>query len=172
MNRPNPARRNAALVLWMSVLISACATYGPQSLPPGASIGSVTQSLGPPTADMALPAGGRRLEYARGPYGKHTYLLDFDDAGRLLRWEQVLTEANFNAIRAGMTSDEVLMRIGHASETGYVGWQKQIVWSYRYESPFCQWFRIGIDTQGRVVDTLYGPDPQCDDNDSFPFSRR
>jgi hypothetical protein len=148
-------------------LLSACSSYGPQSLAPGASVEATTTALGAPTAEAPLAGGGRRLEYARGPYGKHTYMLDFDAQGRLLRWDQVLTETRFNAIRSGMDSAEVLSEIGHASEQYVVGWQvKQTVWAYRYESPFCKWFQVGIDPQGKVVDTAYGPDPLCDNVDS------
>jgi len=143
--------------------LSACSSYGPQSLGNGASVDATSRAMGAPTAETALPDGGRRLEYARGPYGKHTYLLDFDAQGRLLRWEQVLTEARFNTIRAGMDASEVLAQIGHASDQYMVGWHvRQTVWAYRYETPFCQWFQVGLDPQGKVVDTAYGPDPMCD----------
>jgi hypothetical protein len=158
----NPIR----LSVLATCLVSACASYGPQSLSPGASVEVATHAMGAPTSEATLPGGERRLEYARGPFGKHTYMLDFDAQGRLLHWEQVLTEARFNAIHGGMDSAEVLAQIGHASEQRYIGWQKQVVWAYRYETPFCQWFQVGIDPQGKVVDTAYGPDPMCDVNDT------
>jgi len=154
--------RLVALPAAVAVLISACTSYGPQSLGNGADMASTTHAMGVPTSEVALPDGGHRLEYARGPFGKHTYLLDFDAQGRLLRWEQVLTEPRFDAIRGGMDSAEVLAQIGHASEIYYISWQKQVVWAYRYETPFCRWFQVGIDPQGKVVDTAYGPDPLCD----------
>jgi len=40
-----------------------------------------------------------------------------------------------------------------------------VVWAYRYETPFCRWFQVGIDPQGKVVDTAYGPDPLCDEGE-------
>ena len=156
------SRSNAVLA---ACAVSACTSYGPAALQQGADVQSVTASMGPPTAEAALPDGGRRLEYARGPFGKHTYMLDFDAQGRLLRREQVLTEANFNAILSGMDAAEVLARIGHPGERYVVGWhEKQTVWAYRYETPFCQWFQVGISAQGKVVDTAHGPDPVCDHN--------
>lgn len=110
-----------------------------------------------------MQGGGRRLEFARGPFGKHTYMLDFDAQGRLVRWEQVLVEARFNAIRSGMDAAEVRAQLGRASDQYVVGWhEKQTVWAYRYETPFCQWFQVGLNPQGKVVDTAYGPDPLCD----------
>ncbi|MBX3620000.1 MAG: hypothetical protein KF891_08455 [Rhizobacter sp.] len=147
--------------------LAGCMSYGPQSLAPGSSVEAARQSLGAPTGEYPLPDGGRRLEYARGPYGRHTYMLDYDAAGRLLRWEQVLTEARFNTIVPGMDAAQVQALIGHSFEKRVVGWaQKQTVWAYRYETPFCQWFQVGIDEQGKVADTAYGPDPACDPDDA------
>lgn len=149
--------------LLLASTLAGCASYGPGSLPPGTSTEAAVKSLGPATGEFALPDGGRRLEFARGPFGRHTYMLDFDPAGRLQRWDQVLTESNFNAIRPGMDSTDVLALIGHSLDHRVVGWaEKQTVWAYRYETPFCQWFQVGINPLGKVVDTSYGPDPLCD----------
>jgi hypothetical protein len=74
----------------------------------------------------------------------------------------VWDEPHFNAIRAGMSADEVRAQIGRPSTTWPIAWQRQIVWSYRYETPFCQWFMVGMGPQDKVVDTAYGPDPLCD----------
>lgn len=143
--------------------LAGCATsYGPQGLSPGASMQEVAAALGPPTGRYAL-AEGERVEYARGPYGKHTYMLDFDAAGRLVRWEQVLTEAHFDALRPGSSRDEVLFAIGRPSESQALSLQSQTLWSWRYDSPFCKWFQVGLDAGGRVVDVGYGPDPFCED---------
>jgi hypothetical protein len=148
--------------------LGGCAsTYSPQSLRTGASVDEVTRTLGPPTARYAH-AGGERVEYARGPYGRHTYMLDFDAQGRLAGWKQVLAEPVFDEIRVGMTRDELLAAIGHPSDTRQLGLQKRTLWSYRYETPFCKWFQVGIDRQDKVVDTGYGPDPMCDVNFASP----
>ncbi len=158
-----------AAAVW---LLAACAGYGPQSLAVGTPRGQVEQAMGPPTGvHPPLPGGdgsvSTRLEYARGPFGKHTFMLDFDAQGRLMSWTQVLTEPQFNAIVKNMSQTEVLQRLGQPSNVRTVGMQKQTVWSYRYESAFCQWFEIGIE-QGLVVDSLYTPDPQCEDRGDRP----
>ena len=70
-------------------------------------------------------------------------------------------------VRAGMTRDDVLSRIGRPATTWPIAYQRQIVWSYRYESPFCQWFMVGMGQEGKVVDTAYGPDPLCEPDDFF-----
>ena len=143
--------------------LCACATsYGPGSLQTGAALDDVTRSLGTPTARYQRPGGGERIEYARGPYGKHTYMLDFDAQGRLAGWQQVLTEPVFNGIRVGMTRDDLLRTIGHPSDTRPLSFQQRTLWSYRYDTPFCKWFQVGIDRQDKVVDTGYGADPLCE----------
>lgn len=153
------------VVLALSAMLG-CATYGPPQLAPGASVADATTALGRPTGDYALPAGGKRLEFARGPFGKHTYMLDFDAQGRLTGWNQVLTEARFNAVRAGSPESEVLLALGRPSERSRLALQRRTLLSYRYEGPFCQWFQVGIDEAGRVVDTGYGPDPLCEVKDN------
>jgi hypothetical protein len=150
----------------LPLLLAGCMSYGPSSLAPGTTVEAARAALGPSSGEFPLPGGGRRLEFARGPYGKHTYMLDFDAGGRLQRWDQVLTEARFNTIQPGMDSQEVLALIGHSREHSVVGWaEKQTVWGYRYETPFCQWFQVGLNAQGKVVGTSYGPDPLCDARD-------
>lgn len=150
-------------------LLGGCAhSYGPGGLPARASSAQAVAQLGPPTGRYALPSGGQRLEFARGPYGKHTYMLDFDAGDRLLQVEQVLTEAKFLQLRIGMTADEVLSTIGHPSETRYLSRQQHRLWSYRYDTPFCIWYQVSIDTAGKVAELGHNSDPMCE-SDFFPF---
>jgi hypothetical protein len=127
----------------------------------------VIEKMGAPPGRRALPDGGKRLEFARGPLGYDTFMLDFDAQGRLLRSEQVLTEQNFAKIQPGMTTDEVLALLGRPAEiTGY-GWhERRNAWGYRYWNSFCQWFQIGVNLQGKVVDSSYATDPICERRDN------
>ncbi|MBL8303047.1 MAG: hypothetical protein JNM26_09775, partial [Ideonella sp.] len=97
--------------------------------------------------------------------GKFAYMYDFDANNRLLASAQVRSEARFNAVRAGMSQDDLRRMLGHPSNIRGLSFQKQNVWSYRYDSPFCQWFQVGVGYDGKVVDTAYGPDPLCDDDE-------
>ena len=36
------------------------------------------------------------------------------------------------------------------------------LWSWRYLSPFCQWFQVVVSDDQRVREVGYGVDPQCD----------
>jgi hypothetical protein len=145
------------------VFVAACATaaYGPSNIRVGSTIDDVQRDMGSPTGRYALPQGGQRLEFARGPYGKHTFMVDVDAQGRVTNVQQVLTEANFNTIVGGMTRDELLMRLGRPTDVRSGGRQGGQVWSYRYDYTFCQWFQVSV-IDDRVRDASYGPDPLCD----------
>jgi outer membrane protein assembly factor BamE (lipoprotein component of BamABCDE complex) len=149
----------AALLL---ALLGGCAAYGARNIRMGQTADEVTRALGPPTARYALANGSQRLEYASGAWSRTTYMIDLDPAGRVTAADQVLTELNFNSLPAGMTRDEVLVRIGNPSERFYIGWQQRDVWAYRYPINECQWFMVSIGRDGKVVDMGYGIDWRCD----------
>jgi hypothetical protein len=166
INRSSPVlARTAAMLAGAASLLAACATHqGPDTLRQRATVAEATSALGMPTGRYAV-AGGERLEYATGPMGRQTFMLDFDAQGKLARSEQVLAEPRFNSIRSGMSRDDVLAMLGHPSDTRPMPVQHQTLWSYRYQSPFCQWFQVSLDTSGKVADTGYGPDPNCEVNE-------
>ena len=161
---PTPVR--GAPIALVALATAGCVGYGPQGLSRGAPEQAVVQRMGPPTGVYPRPEGGRRLEFARGPMGRHTFMVDLDPGGRVLQWEQVLTEARFNALQAGLSRQEVLYRLGRPSHEMHIPRRHERVWSYRYESPFCQWFQVSLDTRtDRVTQTGYNVDPLCDAND-------
>jgi hypothetical protein len=157
----SPAAR-ASSALGLLLLLVGCAGYGPCDLSPGAQQAEVRARMGEPTGRLALPAGGSRLEYARGPMGKHTYMVDVDADGRVRGWEQVLTEPRFEAIAIAASQADVRQQLGRPSESR-VGWRGiGVVWSYRYESLFCRWFQVWL-VDGRVREAAYATDPMCDE---------
>jgi hypothetical protein len=149
-------------------LLAGCAGYSPGDLGQGAAESQIIARMGPPTDRAARPDGGSRLEYARGPFGKHTYRIELDAQGRVQTVSQILTEANFEALPIGAPQAEVRDRLGRPSETR-VGWRGVgEVWSYRYDSaPFCKWFQVWL-VEGRVREAAYAVDPVCDENRRFP----
>ena len=159
--------RRTVAPLALALLAAACSGYGPGALRPGAGTADAVAQMGPPTGRHPLPDGGERLEFARGPYGLHTYMLDFDADGRLRRTEQVLTEENFLALQIGMSKAEVLSRIGRPSQASYLPRQRHQLWSYRYVTPFCIWFQVSLDEADRVAELGHNLDPRCDP----PFPR-
>jgi hypothetical protein len=150
------------VLLVAACALPACASYGPDSLPPRATLTEATAKLGKPTAEYALAGGARRLEFARGPFGLHTFMLDFDASGLLVRSTQVLYEENFATIRNGMARDDVLLALGHPAHQYGVWSGRQTIWAYRFDSPQCLWFLVGVNPQGQVASTSYGPDPRCE----------
>ena len=161
LSKPHHRAPILALLLGVAVLLQGCAAPSPDSFAKGASMASVVQAMGQSTAEYAMPDGSKELEYATGPYGKSTLLFRFDAAGQLLAARQALTELQFNRILPGMAANDVLLRLGRPSTKWALAFQQQTVWSYRYESPFCLWFMVGVGADGKVVDSGYGPDPVC-----------
>lgn len=154
----------AALAPVVLALLVGCSTaYGPGPLGVGQPRDAVLARMGEPTGQYTLQGGATRLEFARGPMGLHTYMIDLGADGRVQALAQVLTEPRFNAIVAGQTRDDVQAAIGRPSVRRPGGWQGGEVWAWRYDSLFCTWFMASMTDDGRVRDTAYGPDPRCDD---------
>ena len=156
-------RRFTLLLSWFAAgTLPGCSGYSPQALAPGSSIEQATQRMGRATAEYPLTPAGKRLEFARGPFGLHTYMVDFDASGSLVAWTQGLYEENFATIKNGMSSDDVLLALGHPAHQFGVWSGRQTMWAYRFDSPQCQWFLVGVNPQGQVASTTYGPDPRCE----------
>src|SRR5689334_1489633 len=98
MNFASVHRFAGILLLPLSLLLAACAGYAPTHVQAGQTEADVVREMGKPTGRYSLPDGGTRLEYARGPYGKHTYMIDLGRDGRVQRWTQVLSEENFSRV--------------------------------------------------------------------------
>jgi len=162
-NRPSrPALPFAALIAG-AALLGGCATFAPEYLPLGTSIDQARRLVIKPNAEYALPKGGTRLEFARGSFGRETYMLDFDAGGTLVATQQVLTEENFATITPGLTSNEVRMRLGRPADVFGVPYQKLHVWNYRYFGGDCRWFQVSLsDAEQRVTEASLGADPACD----------
>jgi hypothetical protein len=157
------ALTRASSALSALLLVAGCAGYGPGNLAPGQTEADVRARMGEPTDKMSLPSGGSRLEYARGPMGAHTYRIELDASGRVQSVSQVLTEANFAAVRRGESEADVRDRLGRPSEQR-VGWRGVgEVWSYRYDHRIeCRWFQVWL-VEERVREASYAVDPNCDE---------
>ena len=107
--------------------------------------------------------GNQRLEYATGPYGRTTWMVDVDRAGRVAASRQVLNEAAFLELQStpNVTRDEVLRRLGTPGETRHGGRMGGEVWSWRYPTNDCLWFQLSLDNAGRVTSSGYGVDPRA-----------
>jgi hypothetical protein len=150
-----------AWALSLALLLGACASYGPSAIQPGMAAGEVQRLMGPPTGRHVLAGGASRLEFARGPQGLHTYMVDLDPAGRVTRWEQVLDESQFHAIQPGMPQEELLRRLGRPAFARPGGRQPGEVWTYRFDDVFCRWWQVEV-VDSRVRGAGFAPDPRCE----------
>lgn len=146
-------------------MLSGCAGYGPTDSLVGQERKAAIELLGNPTAERALEKGSL-LEYARGPYGKHTFFVTLGPEGSVTKWEQVLHQKNFEKIKPGMSQGEVLALIGRSFEVAGLARNRGEVWSYRYETPFCVWFQIEFTAEGQVRSAGDGIPPECSPVDS------
>lgn len=151
-----------ALAVGAMLLASCAGSATPQGLPLGSTQEQVIALMGPPTGRYKLDNGGTRLEFARGPQGRETYMVDFDAAGGSIAWDQVLTPQNFIGLAYGISSEEVLMRIGHPGSTKVYPRQGITVWNYRYPTNNCLWYQVSIGADGKFQGAAHTTDPECE----------
>ena len=159
------ARRRLARALQLLCLtaaLSACAVLQPRLAQPGQSEAEMLATMGQPSARYAMDGGVQRIEYATGPQGRVTWMVDLDRAGRIAAVQQVLTPANFASVRHGMPRDELLRLLGRPAHRAGEYMNRE-TWSWRFETYDCLWVRVTLTAEGRVRGgASYLPDPQCD----------
>jgi hypothetical protein len=151
----------------VAALLAACAGPGLTRLEAGIDETALRQRWGEPTGRYQLPAG-TRLEYATGPYGWETWMVDLDAAGRVMAWNQVLGYGRLSDLQMKlpqMNREQLLLAIGRPGERRSGGRQGGQVWSWRFDSPFCLWFQVGVADDGSLRGGAFTPDPLCDGPD-------
>jgi hypothetical protein len=166
MSSPNPAAGGlrrlrqiaCALPTW---LLIGCSTLSTALVKPGQTEGEMVAVMGQPTGRYAMAAGVQRVEYAKGPYGRATYMVDLDGGGRVTAVEQVLTPQNFAKVPNGMSSQDLLQLLGRPSDKARERGNRE-TWSWRYPTSDCLWARVTVG-EGRTFGGLsMMPDPHCD----------
>ncbi len=160
----------------MLFLLSACALLQPVSLVPGESETEVVAKLGRPTARMPDGNGnGFVLEYNRNPWGQAIDMARFDENGRLISYEQVLTVEKFATIKPGIADKSFVLRtIGHPSETSWLSRQELEVWTYPYkeQGAWNSLMHVHFDKNGIVRKMENGQDLRFDRDGKFGFFGR
>ena len=135
-------------------LLAGCALVASEK--PGTLRAEVIARQGPPTAVVALPSG-QRLLYSELPAGFAAYSLDFDASGRLLRNEQVLTQARFEAIPAGTwTAADVRSTFGPPLRVERVARFDGDIWTYRFrQNSDPRLAHVHLDRQGVVRGVMF-----------------
>lgn len=145
----------------LAAILAGCA-LNTASLRPGQSETQVRSAMGEPTARYRLPAGGQRLEYAFGPYGRETWMVDLDSRGQVTSWAQVLQDSHFAQVHDGMSRDELLLLLGRPADRA-PEWQHRETWSWRFPTYQCEWFRVTLSAEQRVLGGgSIMIDPMCD----------
>ncbi|MEO7854947.1 MAG: hypothetical protein ABIR94_22265 [Rubrivivax sp.] len=149
--------------------LTACGTYKPQDIRTGQDAAQVAGLMGEPTGRYALPGGASRLEYATGPQGRVTWMVDLNADGKVTSAQQVLNERSFAAVQANyqdMDAQTLRSTLGQPGNVRPGGWQGGQVWSWRYPTNECFWFQVSVLDNGKLRDGgAYGTDPQCDPGD-------
>jgi len=153
--------RIMVIVASLAGLLMSCAGLGPPPDLKGRSEADVVKAMGEPTGRYTLPDNGRRLEYATGPSGRHTYMVDLDAQGRVVQMEQVLDVNHFDVVPSGMKKDDLLRFIGRPSERRGAHNDGEIL-SWRYANNNCLWWQAQINAQGVVSQAGYSSLPGCD----------
>ena len=71
-------------------------------------------------------------------------------------------EADFAALQPGMTSAEVLARVGPPTWRFGVRQESLTIWNYRYNRNDCVIYQLSMRPDGTLKDAAQGYDPACD----------
>lgn len=173
-NPPHPTARPSVAALMLTSLLAMVALgsagcAGPKGplvqkakVSPGQNEAAVLAAMGQPTNRYSMPQGSQRLEFAKGPLGYETWMVDLDANGRVTAAEQVLTQAGFDRVHVGMPAEALQRLLGRPAEK-----QRQyldrVTWYWRYTPYDCLWWGVTVSPQGYAIDTGGNvPDPRCD----------
>ncbi|HVE89206.1 MAG TPA: hypothetical protein VNA44_05845 [Burkholderiaceae bacterium] len=153
-------RLKIAFLAAATAVLAACAT--PQSLGPGTTIEQARARLGSPTGSYSLAGGGTRLQYSNQPFDQSVWNADFDAQGKLVRTEQMMSDAAFARVQSGKdTRNEVLRDFGRPAEAFNYRLRDETAWMYRYytHGGFKAAMFVYFDPAGVVKRTETGLDP-------------
>lgn len=151
-----------ALALTALLLAAGCSALRPTLPAPGQDEAAAVAALGTPTARYPMAGGATRLEFARGPMGRETFMVDLDASGRVTQAEQVLDLRHLQRVSDGMGRDELLRLLGRPGERQRE-FQNRETWIWRFANNDCLVFAVTLDAQGRVIRSGgVMPDPRCE----------
>ena len=141
-----------AFVLAAAVVVGGCAhPWNTMNIPPGAPRDEVIARAGPPIRELPLPGGGQRMQYTLQPLGRYAFMVDLDNAGRVVQTRQVLTPLEFNRIQPGWTRADIEREFGPPAEITRVTSFHGDVMSYRWaEGHNPMFYFVYVDPNGIV----------------------
>ena len=111
-----------------------------------------------PPAKVQLRDGTERRFYTTGPLGTTTERVDVAPDGRIIARAQVMDDAVFNSIGAGMHAAEVFAIIGPPVSKTRMQATHSTVWEYHYRNTwgYLADFSVTFDNDGVVVSKFSG----------------
>ena len=151
----------ALSVAIMSVL-AGCDYVAQKELKVGQSTKEDVMTLmGKPEMIWEEKDGSSNYEYPRGPAGTETYMVEISPDGKYLGMKNILTEANFARIKAGMNRDEIRRMLGKPTETVKYPLKQEETWTWKFKgtpTPVRR-FHVNMDYMGIVKSTDQSDDP-------------
>jgi outer membrane protein assembly factor BamE (lipoprotein component of BamABCDE complex) len=113
----------------------------------------VRRLFGPPEA-VRETADGKGLVYPLGPNGTATLLLRIGRGGTYEGRENLLTRANFERVRPGMSEADVLALLARPGRREQYGLKQETAWEWRFnDGAQTRVFVATFNAAGRVVST-------------------
>lgn len=162
MRSARPGRGAPWAALALVAVLAGCAIPRPALVQAGQAEAEVLAAMGAPTGRYPLAGGAQRLEFAQGPLGVRTWMVDLDAAGKVLKIRQVMDSYYFDQVQDGMSRDDLLRLLGRPASRQRE-YQNRETWSWRFDNTDCLWLRVTLKADGTVwggASTL--PDPMCD----------
>ncbi len=149
------------LLLAAASLLSACDEQRAAKLEEGVSTeADVRRSFGEPAQITERADGSKLLAYPRQPEGWTNYEAEISADGKLASLRQLLTEANFAKVQAGMPQAAVTRLLGrHARELRYATQPGQPVWRWHVQrGQDKKVFDVVFDASGQVLSATLADD--------------
>jgi hypothetical protein len=155
--------RLAKLILVMLLgLLFGCDAQRIEKLEEGVSTeADVRRQFGEPASVTLHADGSKSLEYPRQPEGWTNYEIGIGADGKMSSLRQLLTEANFARVSAGMDTLQVQALLGRPAERKRYALKDEEVWTWRYKPVNeSRLFSVSFDAGGRVLRTASSIDPR------------
>lgn len=145
--------------------LASCASVDGRGLIPGQSSERDVQAvMGKPAETQPLANGDTVYWYPQLPWGHASYAARVGPGGRLVAFDQRLTEDNISKIVRGQTTaKEVHDLLGPAWRPEHYERMQRDIWTYPMRMPgyaLPKWFLVQLSPDGIVRETYLLDDPQ------------
>ena len=146
----------------MLALVGACDLIAQRELRPGQStVEDVRKLMGQPGMIWEENDGSQVFEYARGPEGFETWMVQIGPDGIYRGMKNALVPENLARVQPGMTRDDLRRLLGKPGSEESFPAKGEIVWTWRVKGDVSatEMFHAHLDADGRVLRTSRSPDP-------------